>query len=311
MVHPDGRVVVDHSSESWGEVYNFFGILREHSNMSEKEILKLSEEFKEGHTDAMLINLDGEDYYLVYEKSKPQDWIFLGLVQADIVNASMNVLQRSTVLLVSAVAVCIAGLFIGIILRKNRVNLKRKDTEILYRDELFQKLSMNVDDVFLMLDAKTYQADYVSPNVEKLLGITVEQIRKDICVLGKLHPGDVEDPEKKYLEEIQVHEQQEWDLEYVHQKTGEHRWFHNVAMGSEVNGKKKYILVLSDRTSDRKMNQALSEAVRAAETANKAKSTFLSNMSHDIRTPMNAIIGFTTLAVSNIDDKERVSGLSG
>ena len=66
----------------------------------------------------------------------------------------MNVLQRSTVLLVSAVAVCIAGLFIGIILRKNRVNLKRKDTEILYRDELFQKLSMNVDDVFLMLDAK-------------------------------------------------------------------------------------------------------------------------------------------------------------
>ena len=311
VVHPDGRVVVDHSSEAWGEVYNFFGILREHSNMSEKEILKLSEEFKEGHTDAMLINLEGEDYYLVYEKSKPQDWIFLGLIQADIVNASMNALQRSTMLLVSAVAVCIAGLFIEIILRKNRVNLKRKDTEILYRDELFQKLSMNVDDVFLMLDAKTYQADYVSPNVEKLLGITVEQIRKDICVLGKLHPGDVEDPEKKYLEEIQVHEQQEWDLEYVHQKTGEHRWFHNVAMGSEVNGKKKYILVLSDRTSDRKMNQALSEAVRAAETANKAKSTFLSNMSHDIRTPMNAIIGFTTLAVSNIDDKERVRDYLG
>ncbi len=36
-----------------------------------------------------------------------------------------------------------------------------------------------------MLDANTYQADYVSPNVERLLGITVEQIRKDICVLGK------------------------------------------------------------------------------------------------------------------------------
>ena len=77
-------------------------------------------------------------------------------------------------------------------------------------------------------------------------------------------------------------------------------------MGSEVNGKKKYILVMSDRTSDWKMNQALSEAVRAAETANRAKSMFLSNMSHDIRTLMNAIIVFTTLAVSNIDDKKRV-----
>ena len=306
VVHPDGRVVVDHSSGSWGKVYNFFGILREHSDMSEEEILALSKKFKEGYTDAMLVNLDGKNYYLVYEKSDIQDWIFLGLVRADIVNASMNRLQLSTMLLVSVVVLCIAAFLISLIIQKNRINLRKKDSEILYRDELFQKLSMNVDDVFLMLDARTYQADYVSPNVEKLLGITVEQIRKDIRVLGKLHPGNVEDPEKNYLDGIRVHEQREWDFEYIHQKTGEQRWFHNIAMGSEVNGKKKYILVLSDRTSDKKMNQALSEAVHAAETANRAKSTFLSNMSHDIRTPMNAIIGFTTLAVSNMDDQKKV-----
>ena len=311
MIHPDGRVVVDHSSEAWGNVYNFFGILREHSDMSEKEINALLEKFKAGRTDAMLLNLDERNYYLVYEKSDIQDWMFLGLVQADIVNASMNRLQRSTIIFVSAIVFCIAALFISLIIQKNRTNLRRKDTEILYRDELFQKLSMNVDDVFLMLDAKTYQADYVSPNVEKLLGITVEQIHKDICILRKLHSEKQEDPEKNYLEEIQAQEQREWDFEYVHLKTGEKRWFHNIAMGSEVNGKKKYILVMSDRTSDRKMNQALSEAVRAAETANKAKSSFLSNMSHDIRTPMNAIIGFTTLAVSNIDDKKRVRDYLG
>ena len=311
VVHPDGRVVVDHSSESWGNVYNFFGILREHSSMSEKEILELSDKFSSGHADAMLLNLDGRNYYLVYEKSDIQDWIFLGLVQAEIVNASMNSLQRSTMLLVSVVVFCIAAFFISLIIQKNRTSLRKKDTQILYRDELFQKLSMNVNDVFLMLDAKTYQADYVSPNVEKLLGITVEQIRNDIRILGKLHSGENEDPEKNYLEKIQVHEQKEWDFEYVHQKTGEKRWFHNIAMGSEVNGKKKYILVMSDRTSDRKMNRALSEAVRAAETANRAKSTFLSTMSHDIRTPMNAIIGFTTLAVSNIDDKNRVRDYLG
>ena len=311
IVHPDGRVVVDHSFESWGNVYNFFGVLRENSDMSEKEINKLSEKFKAGRTDAMLVNLDGRSYYLVYEKSDIQDWMFLGLVQADIVNASMNSLQRSTMLLVGMIVLCIAAFFISLIIQKSRASLRRKDTEILYRDELFQKLSMNVDDVFLMLDAKTYEADYVSPNVEKLLGFTVEQIRKDIYVLGKLHPRDSENPKKNYLEGIQTSEQKEWDFEYVHQKTGEQRWFHIVAMGSEVNRKKKYILVMSDRTSDRNMNQALSEAVRAAETANRAKSNFLSNMSHDIRTPMNAIIGFTTLAVSNIDDKKRVRDYLG
>lgn len=81
VIHPDGRVLVDHSSESWGNVYNFFGILREHSNMSEKEILELSDEFKAGHNDAMLVALDGKNYYLVYEKSDILDWIFLGLVR--------------------------------------------------------------------------------------------------------------------------------------------------------------------------------------------------------------------------------------
>ena len=149
VVHPDGRVVVDHSSEAWGNVYNFFGVLREHSDMSEKEINELSEKFKAGRTDAMLLNLDGRNYYLVYEKSDIQDWMFLGLVQADIVNASMNSLQRSTILLVSVVVFCIAAFLISFIIQKGRTNLRKKDTEILYRDELFQKLSMNVDDVFL------------------------------------------------------------------------------------------------------------------------------------------------------------------
>ena len=77
VVRPDGRVVIDHSFESWGTVYNFFGVLREHSNMSEKEILQLSEKFKEGRTDAMLVNLDGSNYYLIYGRSKYQVWIFL------------------------------------------------------------------------------------------------------------------------------------------------------------------------------------------------------------------------------------------
>ena len=109
---------------------------------------------------------------------------------------------------------------------------------------------MNVDDVFLMLDAKTYKADYVSPNVEKLLGITVEQIQQGYsCPWENCIPRSLKIRTKNYLEGIRWFiEQREWDFEYVHQKTREQRWFHIVAMGSEVNGKKKYILVMSDRT---------------------------------------------------------------
>ena len=311
VVHSDGRVVIDHAPESWKTAYNFIAVLRDHSGLSEDEIMAFSEELKQGHTGAMLVNLEGRNYYLIYEKVNIQDWELLGIVPADIVNASMNELQFSTLIIVGALLFSIAAFIIVMILRKKRLNIKSKNTQILYRDEMFKKLSMNVDDVFLMVDAKTARVDYVSPNVEKLLGITVKQIKENIYVLGKLHPQDTEGQRSKHLKGLLVNEQREWDFEYVHKKTGEQRWFHIIAMGSEIEKKQKCIIVMSDRTADRKMNQALSDAVSAAETANRAKSTFLSNMSHDIRTPMNAIIGFTTLAVSNIENQEKVRDYLG
>lgn len=56
-----------------------------------------------------------------------------------------------------------------------------------------------------------------------------------------------------------------------------------------------------------KQNEALCQAVESAQQANKAKSLFLSNMSHDIRTPMNAIIGMTELAKENLADKVQLA----
>ena len=56
----------------------------------------------------------------------------------------------------------------------------------------------------------------------------------------------------------------------------------------------------------RQQMEELEQARSDAEQANRAKSEFLSNMSHDIRTPMNAIVGMTAIATANIDDREQV-----
>ena len=58
--------------------------------------------------------------------------------------------------------------------------------------------------------------------------------------------------------------------------------------------------------SEMEKKALLEDALSQANRASKAKSVFLSNMSHDIRTPMNAIIGFTTLAITHIDHREQV-----
>ena len=306
VIYSDGRVVIDNSVNRKKTIYNFIAMLRDHSDLTEEQILDLSNAFAQGRSGNMKVKLGDTSYYLVYEGTAVQSWTMVGLVPVSIVNASLDKLWSYTIQIVVGIAFGLAVLVILLIVRRNRATVRRKNTEILYRDELFRKLSLNVDDVFLMLDAKTSKTDYVSPNIGRLLGIPWKTVRQDVHALAELRPQNDPDRDKNFLEGLSRGEQREWDAAYLHQETRELRWFHIIAMGSEVEGRTKYILVMSDRTADKQINQALSDAVAAAETANRAKSTFLSNMSHDIRTPMIAIIGFTTLALSNIDDKERV-----
>ena len=304
---PDGRIIVNNASEELKEVHNIFALLEKSKRFDETRIDALHQDFLAGNPGALVFDINGRSYYLVYESAGFQDWTVLGVVAADVVNASMSQLQSTTTFVVSGISIVLAVLLLLFVIQQNRSKLKRKDNELFARDELFSKLSLNVDDVFLMMDAQKYRVDYVSPNTEKLLGLPEQKIREDIHVIEQIVRGSEAGLVLDHLSDILPGQQKEWDREYIHQKTGEVRWFHVIAFCSDIQGEKKYILDLSDRTNDKKINLALEEAAHAAQNASRAKSAFLSNMSHDIRTPMNAVIGFTTLAKANMGNREKLS----
>lgn len=81
-------------------------------------------------------------------------------------------------------------------------------------------------------------------------------------------------------------------------RTGEWNQQHGIVLG--------FRSVDEEIRSEMEKKDLLENALMQANQANKAKSIFLSNMSHDIRTPMNAIVGFTNLAITHIDSKEQV-----
>ena len=306
-VLPDGRVVVDNGSEDLQEIHNLFALLEESESLTDEDITALHEDFLAGNSGSVVFDVNGRPYYLVYESANFQNWTVLGIVPADVVNSSMNKLQSTTMLVVSGIAIALAVMLLLLVIQQNRQQLKRKDNELLARDELFSKLSINVDDVFLMVDAKNLRVEYVSPNIEKLVGIPEQKVLQDVHEIEHLIRMDESVHILDQLSTILPGEQREWDREYTHQKTGEELWFRVAVFCTDIQGEQKYILDLSDRTKDKKINQRLEDAVHTAENANRAKTTFLNNMSHDIRTPMNAIIGFTNIAMKH-DPKPEVKG---
>ncbi|MGN1251030.1 MAG: ATP-binding protein [Candidatus Spyradocola sp.] len=306
-VLPDGRIAVDNSSASMRDMRNLFVMLEESGSLTEQQIAGLRADFLAGSSGSTVFSLDGRDYYLVYESANFQNWTVIGIVPANVVNASMNKLQSTTMLVVSGIALALAVVMLMMVIQQNRQKLRRKDNQLLARDELFSKLSINVNDVFLMVDAEELRTEYVSPNIEKLIGISEQKVLRDVHELEKLIRRDEAVQILDQLATLQPGEQREWDREYVHQKTGEELWFRVVVFCTDIQGEKKYILDLSDRTKEKKINQRLEDAVRTAENASRAKTTFLNNMSHDIRTPMNAIIGFTNIAMKH-DPKPEVKG---
>lgn len=99
------------------------------------------------------------------------------------------------------------------------------------------------------------------------------------------------------------------DVKYrLLKKNGEYDWFRMRGETSRsLDGSVRLITgTFVNITEKRKNELALEEACRVAERANAAKTEFLASMSHDIRTPLNAIIGMTAIAAANLGDMEKV-----
>ena len=107
-----------------------------------------------------------------------------------------------------------------------------------------------------------------------------------------------------------------YDVEYrLHTGKAGLRWFHAAGRlsrredGSPINFTGLFVDIDDEKKMEEQLERQkidLEDALAAAQHANRAKTTFLNNMSHDIRTPMNAIIGFTSLAAAHIDNTEKV-----
>ncbi|MDE5819893.1 MAG: response regulator [Lachnospiraceae bacterium] len=162
---------------------------------------------------------------------------------------------------------------------------------------------------------------------------TVTPIRNDGRELSKVLTGEIslQESMERYIQEWvheddremlrravslstlkeELSEKKVFSVNYRKNKEGEITYFQMKAVGVKTDDGLGIVLGFRDVDGEirkeMEQNTLLEAALSQANRASKAKSVFLSNMSHDIRTPMNAIVGFTNLAITHIDQKEQVA----
>ena len=196
-----------------------------------------------------------------------------------------------------------AGVFYGML---TDIDEKKKtDAKLLWRDTLADVMTQNLDSVYIIRDKCNRDSLYVSPSIEKIFGI-----RKDIP-----HPllavQDLEQPESddfsieevKNLPEGQSQIKDSWIIPVGETKAKMfQKTLYHVVRGRED----LLIFEFADHTHEQEIRKNIEDALEIAKSANAAKSSSLSNMSHDIRTPMNVIVGLSNLMEHELDNPQKM-----
>lgn len=175
----------------------------------------------------------------------------------------------------------------------------RKNREIWLHDNLFNMMSINTDDVFGIFDIKKNKPEYISYNIERIMSVDHDEVFNDHSLMKKYFQVDFEVIKAKLFEAE--------DKTYAFEREWKDKSFYFKSYLVEHDGELKIIMIVHDRTEERIKNDRLKTALQQAEKANIAKTVFLSAMSHDIRTPMNAIMGMTAIAKEHLHELPRVA----
>ncbi len=192
--------------------------------------------------------------------------------------------------------------------RRNERELFLKENDIHYRDWLFDFVVEKNNDILAIVNAKSFEVEFLTANAADILGIPSKELFKDIRNINIAQKTGKEDRLSTIFERCaQTGKVEVVDEIRLHNYVSNTDLYYRGAVACTIDDSgRRLAIAFYDRTQEIMKNHQLQEAFNAAETANRAKTNFLANMSHDFRTPMNAITGFNLLIEKHYDEPEKV-----
>lgn len=307
VVELDGTIIttdIKQNSEPMNNLLNQF---------NDKETRELiSEKLAAGKSFYTLYEYDGERYIMSARPLTNANWMLVVTVPYWVASSQSAAILKMTAYLLTFICAVIGVVFIFSFISYKRTLVLKNSSEIFYRERLFDLLTNHTDDVFIIENAVTGRRNFISENVKRILGIEEPPETNAITAMleeasnGELSEGIRRLNGSKVKENSPEHEHFEMEMEWTMPTDGSKKWIHLSLYRAIADFMKEeeacLIAVISDYTTVKQNRTELEAAIKKAQEAAESKSLFLSNMSHEMRTPLNGIVGCMRIIKDNLDN---------
>ena len=229
------------------------------------------------------------------------------LAPVDAVNETMNRFARQLVLLSLFLLLVFAAVATLLFVSVYQSRKKRFDQALLAREQMFDLLTEHTKAVYTLFEVGQPAPRYISNNAAAILGGSIWTMHRTAEGL-RMHSRRPEEHDTV----LQINGMMaDWDGRgpfksgyILNDHTVPPSYFEVQLYPADDEGR-DYVGIAQDVTQAFRREQAARDALVMAERANEAKSRFLSNMSHDIRTPMNAIVNMTEFSLDSMDQPKK------
>ena len=300
---------------------------------------RLKEDFDKGRGGQVSFQYQGEDEELCYVPVEGTDWMLTILIQNNVVSSQIgsisSAMMRRSIIQIAVTVFAMLVVFSLLIYQYRRsadflLEQEKADSNRIrsaYAQIAREQTAM--DNIHAAMGSGSWSMEFNAKGemvsctwsdvFRKMVGYESEKDFPNRIESWSdlLHQEERENILKEYWNTVNDYTNEKtYDVEYrLLTRHAGWRWFHAAGRLSrrEDGSPVTFVGLFVDINDEKQMKQQLErqkidleDVLAAAQHANKAKTTFLNNMSHDIRTPMNAIIGFTSLAAAHIDNREQV-----
>lgn len=304
ITETNGNILYKHNGENYN-TDNIITYYEDTAQLDYEQLTTLKDKLIDCENGTISYNNGTETCYLTYIHNEGDDWCLIGIAPRSVYAETGDY----------AIVLIVAGIFIVfyiIIICVYNMMTKEKGHNTLILDKsgknrnlIFDILERGYEDMFIIISEDCRRTEYVSRNMQEVFGIDCEEVIKNDVALLVTNDGksllDID-----MIESVRQGEEQKIEDEYYNIVDRQNHWYLKTMyhMREELGG--KYVIVFSDRTNEHEKDIHIQQVLDIARNANMSKDKFMSSLSHDMRTPVNAISGMAVLIAKEAEDKQKV-----